>query len=158
MISSYQLILLRIPSHPCQPTKQSPRGLLACVSFSLLDLHWCVSTLHRLVFLVRWETSYDLRRSDLCVTSQEVMRAWPSQLYSFARCLGCCRVSTYLLKGMNGKMNGRVVFPKARAWLSSQTSIAFQKEGHPLLVVLVTFHLKYVPEMPVWGGVRWNAA
>lgn len=42
--------------------------------------------------------------------------------------------------------------------LSSQTSIAFQKEGHPLVAVLVTFHLKYVPEMPVWGGVRWNVA
>lgn len=36
------------------------------------------------------------------------------------------------------------------------------EEGHPLDAVLVAFHLKYVPEMPVSGGVpgmpvEWNA-
>lgn len=62
-------------------------------------------------------------------------------------------------EGVNEWTGSFQFFPRPEhRCLSSQTSIAFQKEGHPLVAVLVTFHLKYVPEMPVWGGVRWNAA
>lgn len=111
-----------------------------------------------------WEgPSCDLPLFELCVTDW----LWGHQSRSSSALFLCRRPGMRQVPApicwrnewMNGWMGGFQSFTRPECCCLSSQGLPenSRKEGHLWDAVLVTFHLKYVPEMPVWGGVPWNA-